>query len=173
MLTYRNPKFYLLFIVFILTLTGLLFSYSAGSLQAMRLGRSDAYFLMKQTLSCVAGFICMFAAYKIPLEFYRKNIVILFFVTLTLLIMVFFQRAANGAHRWIMLPVFSFQPSELAKFTVVVYLAHYLDKKYDKMADFSRGFLPATIMVGTLAALVMLEPDFGTTVLITSVAFTS
>ncbi|MDR2104699.1 MAG: putative lipid II flippase FtsW [Deferribacteraceae bacterium] len=172
MLTYRNPKFHLLFIVFILTLTGLLFSYSAGSLQAMRLGRSDSYFLMKQILSSVAGFICMFAAYKIPLEFYRKNIVILFFFTLTLLVIVFFQREANGAHRWIMLPVFSFQPSELAKFTVVVYLAHYLDKKYEKMADFSRGFLPATIMVGALAALVMLEPDFGTTILISSVAFT-
>ncbi|MDR2400731.1 MAG: putative lipid II flippase FtsW [Deferribacteraceae bacterium] len=172
MINYRDPRFHLFFIAFVLSLTGLLFSYSAGSLQAMRLGRSDTYFLMKQLLSCVLGFICMFAAYKIPLEFYRKKIVFLFFGTLILLIAVFFQREANGAHRWIMLPVFSFQPSELAKFTVVVYLAHYLDKKYDKMADFTRGFLPATIMVGTLAALIMLEPDFGTTVLITSVAFT-
>jgi cell division protein FtsW len=172
MINYRDPKFHLFFIAFTLTFIGLLFSYSAGSLQALRLGRDDTYFLMKQLVSCILGFICLFTAYKIPLEFYRKKIVLLFFVTLVLLIAVFFQREANGAHRWIMLPVFSFQPSELAKFTVVIYLAHYLDKKYLKMSDFSRGFLPATIMVGTLAALIMLEPDYGTTVLITAVAFT-
>ena len=54
----------------------------------------------------------------------------------------------------------------------MLYLAHYLDKKNDKMWDFMTGFLPATLLVGILAALIIVEPDFGTTTLIVIVAFT-
>ncbi len=172
MLNLRSNRFQLLFLTTALVLIGMMFVYSAGSLQAIRLHKGDMYFLIKQTVSCGLGMVLLVAAYKIPLDFYRRHIMLIYFATLVLLVAVFFQKSANGAQRWIMLPIFSFQPSELAKFTVVVYLAHYMDKKYDRMSDFTRGFLPATLMVGGLTALILLEPDFGTTFLITLVAFT-
>jgi cell division protein FtsW len=93
----------------------------------------------------------------------------MYFATLILLIVVFLYRPINGAHRWILLPGFSFQPSELAKFTLVLYLAHYLDKKEDKLKDFSKGFLPASILLGIIGALILSEPDFGTTFLMIAI----
>lgn len=172
MISLKDPKVQLTLVTLILLAMGLMFVYSAGSLQGIRIGKGDMYFFTKQSISMLVGLVALFAAYNIPLDFYRKHVVLLYFVTLVLLVGVFFQNSINGAHRWINLPVFSFQPSEVAKFTVVVYLAYYLDKKYDRMADFYRGFLPAMILVGVLAALVIIEPDFGTTFLIMLVAFT-
>ena len=168
----RGSRFQLLFFTAVLVLIGMMFVYSSGSLQAMRLHKGDMYFLMKQIVSCGLGIVLLAIAYKTPLDFYRRHIALIFFVTFILLVAVFTQKPANGAQRWIMFPIFSFQPSELAKFTVVVYLAHYLDKKYDRLSDFTRGLLPATMMVGCLTALVLLEPDFGATFLIVLVAFT-
>jgi cell division protein FtsW len=172
MTNFKDARFQLIFLTFCLVMVGMTFVYSAGSLQALRLNKVDTYFLMKQLISFSMGLIALVIAYKTPLDFYRRNVVPIFFITLALLIAVFFQRPINGANRWILLPFFSFQPSEVAKFTVVLYLAHYLDKKYERMTDFTRGFLPAMIMVGSLTALILLEPDFGTTFLIMLVAFT-
>ncbi|GAB7140910.1 putative lipid II flippase FtsW [Deferribacterales bacterium RsTz2092] len=172
MITLRDSRLQLLVLMLFLTLVGFMFVYSAGSLQAVRLGRSDMYFLFKQLVSFGIGTMLLMLAYKLPLELYRRLVVLLYFITMLLLIAVFTQKALNGAHRWLNLPIFSFQPSELAKFTTIVYLAHYLDKKRESLNLFKKGFLPASIMIGFLAALILIEPDFGTTFLIMIVAFT-
>lgn len=171
MINFRDIRFQILAACVTLIMIGLVFIYSTGSMQAIRIGRPETFFFMKQFVSVVAGFAALFLAYNIPLEFYRRHVIIIFFVTLVLLVSVFFMPEVNGARRWIPLPIFSFQPSEFAKFTAVLYLAHYLDKKSDKMVDFMKGFLPATLLVGILAALIILEPDFGTTFIIVVVSF--
>lgn len=168
---FKDVRFQILASCVALVMVGLIFIYSTGSMQAIRLGRSETYFFLKQFISVIVGFGALFLAYNIPVNFYRKNVMLIFFVTLVLLIAVFFMPSINGARRWILLPFFSFQPSELAKFTAILYLAHYLDKKSDKMVDFMKGFLPATLLVGILAALIILEPDFGTTFIIVIVSF--
>ncbi len=171
MLNFRDIRFQILASCVLLIMVGLVFIYSTGSIQALRLERSDTFFFFKQFVSVIIGFIALIMAYHIPLDFYRKHVMTIFFITLALLIAVFFMPSINGAKRWIVLPVYSFQPSELAKFTAVLYLAHYLDKKTDRMWDFMKGFLPATLLVGILAALIILEPDFGTTFIIVVVSF--
>lgn len=171
MVNFKDPRFLILSSCVLLIMIGLIFIYSTGSLQAIRLERSEMFFFFKQFVSVVLGFIALIVAYHIPLSFYRNNVMLIFFITLALLIAVFFMPAINGAKRWIILPIYSFQPSELAKFTAILYLAHYLDKKTDRMVDFMKGFLPATLLVGTLAALIILEPDFGTTFIIVVVSF--
>jgi len=150
---------------------GLIFVFSAGTIQALNIGRGELYFFHKQFFSVLTGFIAMYVAYKMPLEKWRKLVPVLFFVTITLLITVFMFNSIKGAHRWIVMPGFSFQPSELAKLTAIVYLAHYLEKKEGRMDDFSRGFLPASIMLGIMGALILIEPDYGTTLLIILVSF--
>ncbi len=171
MINYRDIRVQILGTCALLIIVGLVFIYSTGSVQAMRLERSEMFFFFKQFISVILGFIVMFVAYHIPLEFYRRNVVLIYFITIVLLLVVFMMPEINGARRWIVLPMYSFQPSELAKFTAVLYLAHYLDKKNDAMSKFGKGFLPATILVGILASLIMLEPDFGTTVIIVVVSF--
>lgn len=168
---FKDVRFQILASCVALVMIGLIFIYTTGSMQAIRLERSETYFFLKQFISVIVGFGALFLAYNIPVNFYRKNVMLIFFVTLVLLIAVFFMPSINGAKRWILLPLFSFQPSELAKFTAILYLAHYLDKKSDKMVDFMKGFLPATLLVGILAALIILEPDFGTTFIIVVVSF--
>lgn len=172
MINIRDLRFQILATCALLLMIGLIFIYNTSATQALRLGKSESYFFIKQFIHIILGFGVLYFAYKIPLELYRKFVMPIFFITLIMLIIVLFIPGANGAKRWIYLPFVSFQPSELAKFTVVLYLAHYLDKKTDKMWDFMKGFLPATLLVGILAALIIIEPDFGTTTLIVVVAFT-
>ena len=172
MINIKDLRFQILATCALLIMIGLIFIYNTSAPQAIRLERHELYFFIKQFIHVIIGFVALMAAYKIPLEFYRRFVMPIFFVTLLLLIVVFFMPGANGAKRWIYLPFVTFQPSELAKVTVVLYLAHYLDKKNDRMWDFMTGFLPATLLVGILAALIIVEPDFGTTTLIVVVAFT-
>lgn len=167
-----NTKIKLIAITLVLVLIGLVFVFSAGSMQAIRLGKSESYFFYKQFIAALVGTIIMFIAYYIPLAFYRKTVFFIYILTLVLLISVFLFPEINGSNRWIVLPFFNFQPSELAKFTTILYLAHYLDKKQEKLKDFSRGFLPASLLLGVLASLIMIEPDFGTTFLIIIIALT-
>jgi len=165
----KDIRFKILIITFLLVMGGLIFILSAGSMQAISLGRQELYFFQKQMVSVIVGFFAMYTAYKVPLLSWRRYVPFLYFLTLVLLVAVFFYRPINGAHRWLLLPGFSFQPSELAKFTLVLYLAHYLDKKEDKLKDFSKGFLPASILLGLVGALILTEPDYGTTFLMITI----
>jgi cell division protein FtsW len=72
----------------------------------------------------------------------------------------------SGAQRWIPLGPLSFQPTEVAKFAVVLYLAASLDRKGERVREFTRGVLPHCLIVGLVAVLALAEPDFGTTALV-------
>src|SRR4029077_2946279 len=71
----------------------------------------------------------------------------------------------GGARRWLHLGPLNLQPSELAKFAVVLYLARSLVKKGDRLATFKFGILPHYLVVGLVAGLILIEPDFGTAAL--------
>lgn len=165
----RDNRFKILIITSFLVILGLIFLLSSGTMVALSLGKQELYFFQKQIISVLVGCFVMYSAYRVPLGTWRKLTPLFYFGTLFLLMLVFFYRPINGAHRWILLPGFSLQPSELAKFTVILYLAHYLDKKEEKLKDFSKGFLPASVMLGLIGALVLMEPDFGTTFLMIAV----
>ncbi|MCD8568527.1 MAG: putative lipid II flippase FtsW [Geovibrio sp.] len=168
----KDERLQILIIASVLITMGLIFVFSAGSIQALRLEKNELYFFNKQLLAVFIGLGLMYGAYSIPLKTWRRFVPALYFLTLILLISVFFFPKLNGSHRWILLPGFSLQPSELAKFTCILYLAHYLDKKEGRLNDFTTGFLPASIMLGIIGALILSEPDYGTTLLIICVSFT-
>lgn len=81
------------------------------------------------------------------------------------------SREINGARRWLQVGSFNFQPSELAKFSVILFTAWYADRYRDRLKQFWRGLLPAALAVGTVAGLVVVEPDLGTCMYIMTVAF--
>jgi cell division protein FtsW len=171
MLTFKDERVQIISVAFLLIIIGFLYIYSIGAMQANRIGKMEYYFLFKQLTSAIAGIIAMYIGYRISLESYRKYIPFLYIITLILLVSVFFFKPVNGANRWIPFPVFSFQPSELAKIVMVIYFAHYLDKKEDKIQFFGQGIFPASVMLGIMISMILLEPDFGTTVLILAVSF--
>jgi cell division protein FtsW len=103
----------------------------------------------------------------------QENARLLLAATLILLVLVLIPgigTTAGGARRWIRLLGFGFQPSELAKFVIIIYLADLTARKRFEITSLKRGFTPAFLVMGTTCGLILLEPDLGTSV---SVAFIS
>jgi len=165
-----RPGYDYMILVPVLLLIGLGFVivYSASShLAAHRLG--DSYFyLRRQVLFCVIGLSLMLVAKHIPCTLYSKLVYPLLLVSFSLLILLFVPgigHKVGGASRWFRWGEFSFQPSELAKFSLAVYMAYSLSKKGSDMESFSRGLLPHLIVAGLFMTLILLQPDLGTAVI--------
>ncbi|MBC8419611.1 MAG: putative lipid II flippase FtsW [Proteobacteria bacterium] len=161
---------YMLLIPAILLVTlGLVIVYSASSnLAEHRLG--DSYFYLKrQALFCLIGIALMVMTRYIPCTLYSKLVYPLLLISLSLLLLLFVPglgHKVGGACRWISLGNFSFQPSELAKFTLAVYMAYSMSKKGTVMESFSKGLLPHLIVAGAFMFLIVLQPDLGTAVIV-------
>ena len=148
---------------------GLVMIYSASSnLGQLRL--ADGYFFLKrQAMFCLIGIPLMCAARYVPYTLYSRFVYPLLIISACLLGLLYvpaLAREIGGARRWLNLGPFSFQPSELVKFSLAVYMAYSMSKKSAEMASFSRGVLPHLLVAGILMVLVLLQPDLGTTVII-------
>src|SRR5919198_4095030 len=127
------------------------------------------YFFRKQLIAAGAGLVALIAACLLPSTTYRRLAYPLLGLTFVVLVLVLIPGvgiARGGARRWLILPGFAFQPAELAKLAIVVYLAHSLARKEDKIQTFSVGVLPHLIVAGAFLGVLMLEPDFGTAVIL-------
>src|SRR5215831_9214939 len=93
-------------------------------------------------------------------------------VLLLLVLVSPFGQAINGTRRWIRLGIVSFQPAELAKLALVIYLAAFLAKKGEEISDFRRGLVPPLAVAGLLALLVLAQPDLGNCLTLITLTFT-
>jgi cell division protein FtsW len=125
-------------------------------------------FFRKHVLSIVLGTVVAIAASRVSSDAYRRAAYPLLVVAILALVLVLVPGIGltrGGARRWLHLGPLSVQPSELAKFAIVLYLARSLVKKGDRLATFQYGVVPHYLVVGMIAGLVLLEPDFGTAAL--------
>jgi cell division protein FtsW len=132
------------------------------------------YFFRKQLIAMSAGVIALIACSQVPTSLYRRFSYPLLAITFIVLVMVLIPGigvSRGGARRWIMFPGFAFQPSELAKLAIVVYLAHSMAKKEELIRTFSVGVLPHLIVSGAFAGLLLLEPDFGAALILTMLLY--
>jgi cell division protein FtsW len=148
---------------------GLVLVYSASSnLAEHDLG--DSYFYLKrQALFCIAGLALMILAKNIPCTFYSKLAYPLLLISLGLMISLIIPGIGykvGGACRWLRCGGFSLQPSELAKFSLAIYMAYSMSKKGTNMESFSKGLLPHLLVAGVFMLLMILQPDFGTAVIV-------
>ena len=137
----------------------------------MRLtGNDSLYFMKRQAVFALVGLAAMFLGMRIPYQRLRKISLGLLVVSIVGLALVFVPGlgvTVNGATRWVKCPGFGqFQPSELAKVGLVLYMAAYLTVKGREIRDLKRGFIPALIPIVPIGALVMIEPDMGTTIVL-------
>ena len=122
-------------------------------------------FLKRQALWAGLGVAAMFLAMRVDPRRLERVSLPLLVVTLALLAALLLpglSREINGARRWFRLGSFSFQPSELAKLTLVLWLATHLARNGRRLDDWRRGTLPAIVPLGAACFLVLVEPDFGT-----------
>jgi len=158
----------------LLTMLGIVMVYSASAVYAgARLG-DGLWFFKRQVAGAALGLAALVLALRVGYRRLEKLAVPLLFVSLLSLVAVHlpgFGRAAGGARRWLAIGTLQFQPSELVKLALVLWLARSLSRKQDRIRLFSAGVLPHLIVLGIVAALLLLEPDFGTTVVVASVTF--
>jgi cell division protein FtsW len=132
------------------------------------------YFFRKQLIAMGAGGVALIASAMLPSALYRRfayPILAISFVVLLLVLVPGIGVSRGGARRWIMFPGFAFQPSELAKLALVFYLARSMAKKEEMIRTFSVGVLPHLIVGGIFAGMLLLEPDFGTALILTMLVY--
>ncbi|WP_231871100.1 putative lipid II flippase FtsW [Halioglobus sp. HI00S01] len=115
-----------------------------------------------------------FVVYRIPLQFWEQTGWIWLFIALALLILVLIPgvgREVNGSQRWLPLGPFTLQPSEFAKLAMVVYLAGYMVRREHEVRHEWQGFLKPMAVLFAATLLLMVEPDFGATVIVAGSAF--
>ncbi len=165
----RGYDYIILMPVLALVGLGLIIVYSASSqLSAHHLGEANFY-LERQFIFALAGIILMILTKNIPCTFYSKLVYPLLVISFSLLILLLIPgigHTVGGATRWIRLMGLSFQPSELAKFTLVIYIAYSMSKKGSNMHSFTNGLLPHLIIAGSTMLLIILQPDLGTALII-------
>lgn len=156
-----------------LALFGAVMVYSASAMIALKEtdGASQFTYFYKQFGFTLLGLAAMFAVSKIDYHLYQNKTVVYTILILTgiLLLSVFGFHSINGARRWIRFPGISFQPSEVAKIALPIFLAYFLTKNEKTIGDLKETVLPCIGVIGGLGALIMLEPDLGTTMVLCAV----
>jgi cell division protein FtsW len=159
----------------VLTCLGVVMVYSASSIMAEKRFADGFFFLKRQGLFAVLGFMVMAIAMQVDYRHLQKLAVAIFFGAIALLILVLMPGVGSkvgGAARWIRMPGFSIQPAEVAKLALVIYMAYSLSKKGEKLQSFSQGFLPYMCLLAILLALVLAQPDLGSAITLAGVAVT-
>jgi cell division protein FtsW len=134
---------------------------------------THTHFLLRHVLSMVVGFVVALLAFQVPMSTWEKLAPWLFVVSLVLLMLVlvpFIGKGVNGARRWITLGFMNFQPSELAKFAVLLYAADYMVRKMDVKERFFRAVLPMAVAIAVVGLLLLAEPDMGAFMVISVIA---
>lgn len=161
------PDIWFLVILLCLLCYGLLMLFSAGYAVALY-RRGDAYiYIRPQLLFAALGAAAMYALSLLDYHIWHRLAWPVLGVSLVLLVIVLFMPEYNGCKRWIVLPgLGTLQPSEIAKFAVVLVFAHIISLNHDRMQTFSTGVLPFLVILGAVAVLMLLEPHLSGTLLI-------
>jgi cell division protein FtsW len=157
-------KAILLLLVAALLGIGLLMIYSSSTMYgADRYG--DSYYLLKRQLIWLGvGFLLFLFALRIDYHWLQKRSRLLLVIGVLLLIAVFIPgigRSGGGARRWLSMGGVGFQPSELVKYLVIIYLADLLSRRQKTIKGFLSGFLPPLAVIGVFCLLTIAQPDLG------------
>jgi cell division protein FtsW len=163
-------------VTMLLVFLGLVMVFSASAVMARERFGSPYAFLLKQLVWAAAGLVAMVAAMRVDYRRYKHPALVFSALGLTtlLLISVFFLDRSHNTHRWFRLGAFSFQPSELAKPVLILFLAYFLESRSrttpDFMDDWRNTLAPAAAPILLLLGLIVLEPDLGTAIACAGIA---
>lgn len=163
------PDLIIFFVVITLMMIGLIMILSASSIRAYSM-YGDSYYLFKHQLTwSILGIFAMIFFMNVDYHLYKRFAKLIILITVIGLIIVLIPgigHVAGGSRRWVGIGPIQVQPSELAKLGVVIYLAHYLSTKQERLKSFINGLMPPLIILAIIFGLILLEPDLGTGVTI-------
>lgn len=161
----------LLVLVVVLVVVGLGATQSASSAVAFDKTEDSLFFFKRQLVGVGIGTIALLVTSRVPYRLYRRIAVPLFVITVGLLVAVLLVGTEiNGAQRWLQLPLLSFQPSEVAKVSIVFVLAYLFERKQKLLSRFGHFIVPVIATVGVVGLLVVMQPDLGTLIVIGAAA---
>ncbi|QPJ66565.1 MAG: putative lipid II flippase FtsW [Candidatus Nitrohelix vancouverensis] len=156
-----------------LIIIGIVMVYSSSAVYALEEYKDPYYFLKRQVLWVIIGFVALRCTRNIDyrlLEKYAYPILLLAFLLLLAVMIPGMGKEVGGARRWLSIGGFNFQPSEIAKITLVIFIAKSLVKRSDQLKNFAYGYLPNIIVLGFFFIPILFQPDFGTAMIIGIVA---
>lgn len=161
-------------IILVLLVIGVVMMFSASYAWAVSEGKAGTYYASKQIFFAVIGLIAMFVLSYWDYHFFTKRWVAigLFVISLIMLVLVLTPlgiKTDTGISRWIGIGTFSFQPSEIMKFAIIVLFSYLISRNYSKMKSFKTGILPYLAILAVVAGLMMLEPHLSGTILICAI----
>ena len=158
----------LTFLVLVLTLLvcGLVLMFSASYAYAYYYEGNSFHYITRQLVWAGLGLGAMAFLSTWDYHIWHRFAWLAFGVTVVMLVIVYFMPERNGAHRWIFIAGQQFQPTEIAKFSVVLLFSHMISLNHDKMKTFQYGILPYGIILVIYAGLIIFEPHLSATILI-------
>jgi cell division protein FtsW len=165
---------YLFGLLALLVTIGIVFVYSASSVFALENYGSAAYFMKKQLFCLVLGIVCMLGIATIPLTKIKQLVPWAFLGALLLTVLTLVPKFApkiHGSSRWLFLGGFGFQPSELLKWTLLLFIAALLEKHWYQKGAFLKTLLPISLITGVSGLVLLRQPDFGLTVTLCTTIF--
>jgi cell division protein FtsW len=156
----------------LLVCTGIVMVYSASAVMAMERFQQPYLFLVKQLAWAIIGLAVLPIVMRIDYRNYRQPAVIWvgLGVAAVALVAVLFGPSRNGATRWLVIGSLGIQPSELAKVTLIIFMAALLERRMDRIDDLTYSLLPVGVVLGGIVGLILLEPDLGTAACVVMIA---
>ncbi len=154
----------ILLLYFTLILIGIVMVASASIGVADQQTDDPFFYAKRQFLRAILGFMLVWLAYRIPLEFWKRNGMFLMLSSIVLLGVVLIPgvgHTVNGSTRWLNFGFFTFQISEIAKLFLIIYLSGYLIRRSDEVKTNTMGFIKPMVILAVASGLLILEPDFG------------
>lgn len=170
----RNTRVNLAAASMILICVGIVMIYSTSAIYALETLGDSAYYLKRHLAYVFIGIICCFLMMSVDYLKFRKMAKPLLLFSVFLLVLLLtpgISKEIGGARRWFRFGLFSFQPSELAKFAMIVYVADFLARKKSDLSSFRYGFLPPLMVMCLVCLLILIQPDLGTVLAIISICF--
>ncbi len=159
-------------VVLVLSTIGIVMLASTSEYEAAAHYHDRYYFLKRQALYLAIGMGAMFAGYFVNYRLYRRYFWLIGAITIGMLAMVIIPHVGlniNGSRRWLRAGPFTIQPSEIAKFAVIVVLSWWMSKHDDRIREFGMGIMAPGALLLPFIGLIVKEPDFGTTIVCASV----
>ncbi len=165
----------LLFAILMLQVISVVMVYSSSSVVALTTYNDSMYFMKRQLLWAAVGLALLMLTMRIDHRRWSDQRVVLavMAVSFFLLAATLFPgigRMVNGSRRWLRFGMLSFQPAELAKFAIVVYMSYYISKKGERIRDFTNGMVPAYVVTAVFLGVAVLQPDFGSAMTLAGVS---
>ncbi len=155
-----------LFLVLVLVIIGLIMMFSASYPSALEYTGSSYTYLIRQSLFAIGGVAVMLFFSYFDYHHWHKFAIPVLVVAMIALVLTLFLPSSTGVHRWIGFGSVTIQSSEIAKFAIVLFMAHWGSKYFKKMDTFLYGVLPAIVIFAPTAVLLILEPHYSGIVIV-------